>query len=307
MSRSKKSFPRSATLALLSAMTAGSLLLAGCAATTPEEPADTTAPTDLHALLPASIQESGVLRVGVTADPAPYSTKGEDGVQGFVPELAQAAGDLLGVDVEFVELPFPGLIPAIQADKADVGWTVLNDTVEREEVLDIVTYLNNSSAFLTLKGEADGITSLDELCGYTIATVRGSLYIPVLEEKSTACTADGDDAIVINQFDDGKASLLSVQSGNSDAFLGLTGVQRFLAANIDGGNSLEVAELQVFPGYLGVVMNKDTGLAQALEAALEALVEDGTYDEIAGKWTLADDVPSVDQVTVNGVGTGELK
>lgn len=306
MFRSTKTGQSGTAAGIIVTAVSAALLLAGCAQpATP--PAETTAPTDsqdLNALLPDAIREAGVLRVGFTADPAPYSTVGDAGPQGFVPALATALGEVLGVEIEFVELPFPGLIPAVQADKADVGWTVLNDTVEREEVLDIVTYLNNSSSFITLEGEADGITSLDELCGYTIASVRGSLYIPVLEEKSATCVADGEAAITVNQFDDGKASLLSVQSGASQAFVGLTGVLRFIASNLEG---LEVADLQVFPGYLGVVMNKDTGLAQAIEAGLEQLVEDGTVQTIADEWTLGDDSPTVDQITVNGVGTGELK
>ena len=72
-------------------------------------------------------------------------------------------------EVEFVNLDFKGLIPALQADRFNMVCAGVYITAEREAVVTMVPYVRSSQAILARKGS--GITGLDDLCGKGISVL----------------------------------------------------------------------------------------------------------------------------------------
>jgi polar amino acid transport system substrate-binding protein len=71
------------------------------------------------------------LRVGTSAGYAPLTFKKEGVLTGMEIDLANAVGKQLDVTVQFVELPFEGLIPALTEGKIDVIMSGMSVTDER--------------------------------------------------------------------------------------------------------------------------------------------------------------------------------
>jgi polar amino acid transport system substrate-binding protein len=78
------------------------------------------------------VLSSGVLRVGTEPEFKPFESKNEKGeLVGFDMDLARELAKDLGVELEFVELPFPSLIPALRTGKIDLAISGMTATEER--------------------------------------------------------------------------------------------------------------------------------------------------------------------------------
>lgn len=288
------------------------LALVGTAAPTPtvaQSPTPGAGAFDqsAHDLLPERIRQSGVLKYGTPTDASVYGSKPENEIVGLIPDLANAVGEVLGVEIEAVGMPFPGLIPGIQSGQIDAAWAVLTDTKEREETLDLTSWIRTSTDFLVAEGNPTGLHAIGDLCGKRVGALRAALYIPIIEQQSADCVAAGDQPVDLSQFDDVASALLAVQSDRLDAFIGIAGILRETAATTDGGATFDVAGATLFPAYLGIVTEQGSGLAEALQAALRVVIENGTYDQILISRGAEADSITVDQVQVNGVTSGTLQ
>jgi len=76
-------------------------------------------------------KNQNVLRVGVSADLPPLVFRADSEFKGVEPELARALAADLGKTVEFVELPWDGLIDALLNGKVDIIMSGMTITQER--------------------------------------------------------------------------------------------------------------------------------------------------------------------------------
>jgi polar amino acid transport system substrate-binding protein len=204
-------------------------------------------------------------------------------------------------------MDFPGLMPGLQAGKIDAAWTVLNDLTEREQMLDFVDYMKTSSSILVADGNPDDLTGIDDsLCGKSIGTLRGSLYLPLLDTQSAECEADGA-PLRVDLFDDSTSAQVQVRSGKSSGFVGLATVIRYSASTVDGGKTFDAVEANILPGYIGIALPKDSELTAAIQSALVKVVESGNYDSVLESFDASSEALTADEIVVNGVGTGQLK
>lgn len=287
------------------------LALGGCSSSGNDpEPTETSSggsTGSLADMLPDEIKDAGVLKLGSPVTNPPYIFK-PDGtnLEGIFPELANAVGEELGVEIEFVETAFPGLVPALQANRVDALWTVMNDTVEREETLDFVDYIKTSSSMMVLKGNPKGIKGIEDLCGNIGATLRGALQIPLMEEQSTKCTDAGKEPVEILLYDAMDEGLTQLRAGKFDAYFGGTVPFTYIAATADGGETFEVVkDAEYLGGAFGVVTEKqDTQLRDAILAALQEIERKGTYGEVLKKYDAESSALTADEMIINGKGAG---
>lgn len=281
------------------------LSLAGCSSTgeSAESPAADPASSEFFDLLPADIQDAGTVTVGTEAYYPPYEYLDTDGstVIGFDIDLLDAVTQRLGIDYTLENVAFDTLLPSLDAGRYNVVVAAVTDTVEREENYDFVNYFLAGQAIITLAGESDGLSTLDDLCGLTVAVLQDSAQEAMLEDLNSAACAS-DNVEVMRQVSDTDA-LLQVQSGRAAASLTQEAVGRYNAAQVGGGSVFEVANDEVIePSLLGYVFAKgDTEIQEAFQAALQSLVDDGTYAEILAEYEL--DAAAVETVTINGAGS----
>lgn len=239
---------------------------------------------EIAAMLPEEFADG--FSVSINADVEPIKFIDSDGnIAGLNPDLLRAAGRVLDTDVEFEEGTFDALIPGLEAKRFDVIASVA-DFVERQTSIDFIDYLRNGTAILTsVDFDGDELTR-EDLCGMSIGYTRGTSQQASLEKIAAECADAGAPELKINGYNDSGAGILSVQSGAADAFWGDLPQMAYNVKKTPDTFKIVYKE-QV--SILGIGVHKDnTGLRDALQAAMKQLVADGTYDKLLEKWGLED-------------------
>ncbi|HEX7189131.1 MAG TPA: ABC transporter substrate-binding protein [Actinomycetes bacterium] len=285
--------------ALVPALLAVALLTAGCGSGDSDtadsgDEAKSSVPTQeeqtsLHDMLPEDIQSAGAVKIGTEALYPPFESFAEDNktIVGLDPDLANALGQVLGIDVTMTHTAFDGLLTALDGGRFDLVMAAITDTKERQAQYDFVDYFTTGQAIVVKKGNPESIAGIDDLCGRNVSVLVASTQEKLLGEFNTDQCAD--DKIKVTALPNDKDALLQVQSGRADASFTQDAVGRYNSRTIGGGNQFEVANSEpVLPVPVGIVFTKeDTELRDAFKAALEELIANGTYDQILEKNDLA--------------------
>jgi len=246
--------------------------------------------TDLGKKLPTSIQQSKEIKVGsdIAYAPVEFYKEGTQEVQGIDWDLAQAMGQKLGVKFTFANTTFDGIIPALKANRFDVIMSAMSDTPERQKEVDFIDYFKAGTSILVKKGNPQGIQSLDDLCGKTIALQKGTTQVDVATEQQGKCKSAGKPAIKILTYDKDTDAQLQLRTGRSVADMNDFPVAAYAAQTVGGGNDFEVVGQQIGAGPYGIGVRKsDTQLRDALQEALKAIVADGAYAQVLQKWNVS--------------------
>ncbi|MET0452932.1 MAG: ABC transporter substrate-binding protein [Mycobacterium sp.] len=250
----------------------------------------------LYSELPASIQQAN--RVVVLSDiPSPpyemFVSQDSREVTGLDYDLAQALGRQLGVEFTFKQTPFSGIIPALQAHQGDVIISQMSATTERQKVLDFVQYFQDGTGIMVLKGNAEGIQGVADLCGKSVATQSGAQQVAFVQAQSAECTKSGKAEITVLTLPTFPDTQLALRSGKVVAIVQDTGALSYAARTIGDGNVFEVvtpsgspAGYNAQPGGIGVLKD-NVQLTNAIQKALQTLITDGSYRQILDKYGLA--------------------
>ena len=249
--------------------------------------------TPLFAKLPAAIQASRQLKVGSDIEYAPieFYKAGTQQTQGLDWDLAQALGAKLGVTVTFVDdTDFAGIIGALQAGRFDAVMSAMNDTTERRgKGVDFIDYFKAGSSILVQKGNPKGIKGLDDLCGATVSVQKGTTQdTDILTPQVAKCQTTGK-ALSVLRFEKDTDALQQVKNGRAVADLEDFPVAAYNAQTSSGGKDFEVVAGQVGDiGSYGIaVPSSNTALRDALQAALKAVIADGTYAKVLAGWNVS--------------------
>jgi len=242
------------------------------------------------------------IKAGSITNSPPMISYASDGttLQGAIVDLAAAMSREMGRTIAFESIPFKGLLPAMEAKRIDITFTLMNDTPEREKVIDFVDFFNLGTMLLIQKGNPQHVDSLETLCGKTVSTVQGSTQVALVDETNAKCSAAGKPAIDNLQYAQPSDARLQVQTGHVAAFLGNTPVMVYLAKTAGDGTIFDVVrghEYQPVPLGIGVAKS-NTALRDALQKSLDALIADGTYRKILEKHGV--ESGAVTSATING-------
>ena len=292
--------PRRTTLAaLLPAL----LLAAGCAAQGSGKTSTQAAPAlelneELHALLPDSVVERGVLRIGTDPSYAPMSSYGADGrtIVGMEPDLGDALGDVLGVDVRFVDTDFTVIIPEVDSGKLDLGMSAMTDTPERARDVDFVNYFSAGTSIVVQRGNPAAVFELEDLCGKVAAVEKGTTQVDLLERAQAKC--DGT-PIDVRTYPTNSDALVQLRTGRAAAVLNDLPPAALLVTDASTKASYQLASTNQYePGLYGVVVAKgEPGLRDAVTGAFEQLLDNGVYADVLHAWGVTDG--AVADITVN--------
>jgi polar amino acid transport system substrate-binding protein len=227
--------------------------------------------------------EDGVLNVGADIAYAPFEffQEGTEIADGLDVDMATAIAEVLGVEAEFINTGWDGIIPALQTEDFDVIMSAMTITEPRQEEIDFVAYISVGTGIVVPTGNPDNIEDLDDLCGLTVAVQVGTIQVDLLNEQNEEC----DEAIDIVVFDTNPLAVADLRTGGSDANFSDFPVASEDAAQSDG--ELEVVEPQVAPEPYGVGMRKtSTELNDVITEAVQAIRASGKYDEVLAKWGL---------------------
>ncbi|MEZ5084206.1 MAG: transporter substrate-binding domain-containing protein [Bacteroidales bacterium] len=124
------------------------------------------------------IAERGELRVGMTATQPPFCMKAKDGsIIGYEVDLADMFASTMGVKLTIVEIPFDGLLDALESGKVDVVMSGMTMTLKRNmKVAFAGPYILSGKSILTKSPALSNTDDAEDLNDETIKLVvlRGS-------------------------------------------------------------------------------------------------------------------------------------
>ncbi len=245
-------------------------LLAGCSSKTDE--------TDLATV------ESGKLHMSTSADFPPYEMIADDGsFEGIDVEIAQAIAEKLGLELVVDDMDFDSALLAVQNGQSDIVMAGVTVNEERLLVMDFSdSYANGVQVIIV--AEDSPIASIDDLENANlIGTQRattGYIY----------CSSDpedggyGEDHVVA--YDTGALAVQALLNGQVDAVvIDNAPAQEFVKANA----GLKILDTEFANEDYAIGVNKgNTAVLEAVNGALQELMEAGTVQEIIDKYIPAE-------------------
>lgn len=274
----------SSVLRMLTILGVIALLVATAALASPSADAKkpkgpTTA--QLRAKLPANIRKSNTLRIA-TSIYAPVDYYKADGktLTGFDADIMRAVAKKLRVKIKWAVIDFAAIIPGISSGQYDFA-TDLNDTKQREQVVDFITEFRDGSSILVKKGNPDRLRNLGDLCGKTVVMTQGSVQIPIATSQSDKCQQAGKAKIDQLLVPDDPPARLALKSGRASAYLVNTLAGSYAAKTENGGQDFQILAGVYQPQFAGIIFpKKSKRLREAIRATLNAVISDGTYRKI---------------------------
>ncbi|HEY9271317.1 transporter substrate-binding domain-containing protein [Achromobacter sp.] len=192
---------------------------------------------------------------------------------GFDIELVEALAGAMGKKVEWIDIDFKGLIPALQAGRADIAVSAIYITPERAKVVDFTDpYYAGGLVVMTKK---DGpVKTLKDLDGRKVSVQVGTKSVNYLKEHYPS--------VQRVEVEKNQEMFNLVQIGRAEAAVtGKPAAKLFAQSTPD----LTVLNDQITTEDYGIAVPKNKPeLTRDLNAALQKLKADGSYQAIVNKW-----------------------
>ncbi|WP_431936556.1 transporter substrate-binding domain-containing protein [Micromonospora sp. RP3T] len=256
------------------------------------------------AKVPSDVRGRGTVTVATNAPYQPFvdfKVEGRtDQFVGLDPDLFQAASARLGLTATFTQQPFDGLVPGLQAAKYDAIAGGITDKKERQQVATFVDYSASGTGFLVAAGNPLGVKTVADLCGRTVAVQKASNQAKNLATYAKESCAGRP--LEIKEYPENPQAVQALIAGNVQV-VAATRVNLVETAGSLAGKAELVDDPSSPNGWLAspngfgfLKANKE--LAEAYRAAVQSLIDDGTYGKILARWKqtpIAIDKATVDQ------------
>ena len=246
--------------------------------------------TSLTELVPADLRNSTVAVFGDWA-PEEYVENGE--VKGWSVDLVKAMAERLGVAFQYEATGFDAIIPGLGNGRYAAAVASLGVTPERLQTVDFVPLQKEGTAFGWKAGSGLTISAIEDACGKSVAVLTGAFeYQYLMDNNASLC---GGSPMDIQQFKDQPSAELAVASGRVQLVAAGSGKLKYTAKQT---GQLEVSDLLINAVYNGLGIPKDSEMGPALEAALQAVIDDGTYAKIRSDWGVTSQGDLTDAVLI---------
>ena len=236
-------------------------------------PSQTEAPVDLL----SQIQDRGEIIVAMEGTWVPWTYHDEDNqLMGYDVEVAQNIAQRLGVEVNFAESEWDGLLAGLDSGRYDIMFNGVDIDEARSEKYDFsIPYAYNRTAVI-VSGDNDSIQSMEDLNGKSTANTLNSTYANVAESYGAEVTG----------VDDFIQTIELLNSGRIDATLNAeVSYYDYMAQHPDA--NIKIACIDPATTQVAIPMRKGeetAALRAEIDQALSEMAEDGTLTELSMKY-----------------------
>ncbi len=221
--------------------------------------------------------------MGTNATFPPYEFyDDEDKVVGIDAEIAAAVADKLGLELEIIDMDFDGLIAALSADQIDIALAGMTVTPERAEQVEFSDSYATGIQVVIVPEDSD-IASIDDMEGKLIGVQQGTtgdIYCSDTVENG----GFGEESV--QRFNNGPLAIEALKNGQVDCVvIDNEPAKNYVAAN----EGLKILDTEFAnEDYAAAIKKGNTELLDQVNTALAELKEEGTLDEIVGKYISSD-------------------
>lgn len=231
----------------------------------------------------ANADDMNKIRIGVEAAYPPFSEMGPDGeVQGFDIDIAKALCEQMQAQCELIVNDFDALIPGLRARKHDAIIASMSITEERKKVVAFSNKYYATPAKFVAPKESDFEISNEGLAGKNIAVQTSTIHDTFLSDQFPEAN--------IKRYTDLEDAYLDALNGRVDLILADSVPLSIGFLQSEKGVGWEFigpdyTDPKFFGEGVGVAIAKNNQeLVDAVNAAIDAIRENGVYDEIASKY-----------------------
>ncbi len=219
----------------------------------------------------------GKLTIGYTIyEPMNYME--DNKLTGFDTEFAEAVCEKLGVEPDFVEINWDTKFVTIKSKQIDCIWNGMTISDDVKANCDVSkAYVKNAQVVVMAEDVIANYADVESMKALKFTAEAGSAGEAAIKDNAL----DANYVPVATQQD----ALLAVVGGQADACVIDITMAKTMTADgtsyADLGFSIELTSEEY-----GIGFNKDSALTEAVNDAIDALVEDGTLPALAEKYGL---------------------
>jgi polar amino acid transport system substrate-binding protein len=219
---------------------------------------------------------------------------------GFDIDIAKAIAAKMGLAATFQTTNSPQLVGALLAKKGDAIISALQITPDLQRQMAVVAYFRAGQAILVRKGDASNVSSIADLCGKKVAVqVQSPEENTVDEANGGLCKNTKINKVV---FPTDLQAVLILKQRGVDAALDDSPVAAYFVKQTP--DQLELAGPPFKTNPEGIAIDPKNGeLLKAMQQAMLAIYQDGTYRQILTAWNLLDGEIPASQIVVNSSPT----
>ena len=264
--RFPRCFPACAGLVVL-------LFLAACATTAPPPPAAASPQPTAAAPKPTTGKP---LRIGVNPTMPPIVFKEGSQLTGIEADLGRGFAQHLGRPVEFVELPWNDLLPALQRGRVDIVMSGMSITAERQSIVDFAPPYLNSGLVAVLRRDQQ------EALGYFFNQkvklgvkpgTTGEFYVQQQHPRNP-----------VKKFREPREAAEAIKKGNIEVFFIDAPVAWYLAGQYESAGLTATTSLLTTEALGWAVRKGDVPLLDAATEYLELIRKNGAKTAIMRRW-----------------------
>ena len=213
------------------------------------------------------------LYVGTNAEFVPFEYREGDNIVGFDVDLINEIAKIMKQDIEFVDMAFDGLLPALQSKKIDIIIAGMTANEERKKFVNFSEPYYNSQQSILVHRDNKDIFSFDNLQGKNVGVVLGFTGDLIVSEMSN---------VNAQKYGATSEAILALKSKKVDAVvLDYEPAKQYFNKNDDLKLVLTASQSEE---YAIAMRKEDSELLKKVNDALNTIKENGTYDMLIEKY-----------------------
>ena len=284
----------------------------GCgstASTGSEGSTEVTASGSDETLTLDAIKAKGKLSVATEAAYEPFEYMEGDEIVGYNADLFHKIADDLGVELDYQDLPFQGILAGLDAKKYDMVGATLGITAERAAKY-TMTYPveRGTNVFLKRKGD-DSIKTIEDMNGKVVGTQTACYNETDTKAYNEKLKSEGKEGYTeLKTYDSFPEAYMELKNGQIELVAqNYASASAIVMKNPDdyeiikdaNGHAAMVGDEETWLGW--AVRKQDTELSDYINSEIKKFKEDGTLAELQNKWfgETVDNLPESDYVRNN--------
>lgn len=243
----------------------------------------------LGAGLSATATAQDTYQVGVEASFPPWAYVEGGEFKGIAIDAMEAIADDIGIEIEFRDMPFPSLIPALAAEKIDILATGLTVTEERSQVIDftIPWWETNDVVLVPKDSNLNVFTAV--CCDAKIGVQGGSSQQAWMEEN---VIDSSNISVNLSKYDSYVTAVDDMAIGRiSSVIVDDTSAQEY----INAGKPVRMAGKIYIRAPLALAVTKDDpqGILGDLNKGILSIYDSGAWQSIVNDYIPGVTAPSI--------------
>lgn len=227
----------------------------------------------------AAIIKMGKIRVAVDTTYPPMEFESNSGqIIGLDIDLARELAKILNVQIEFIIMPWDGILAGLKSNRYDIIMSAMNITDERKQQVNFIPYMLMGQVFV-VKKEGKQIQNEKELSGKVIAVQADTTSFTAVENFKNS-------GIAIKEIKAFKAATdtFSALKSNQAEVIVIDQAVGLYYSSLDQ-KSFSISGEAIKPEAIGIAVKKtDTLLLKELTNAVKIIKENGTFSRLYKQW-----------------------